>query len=160
MMPCKLCDRSFTQSHGNQKYCSARCRLLGGRVWTYGNMTLEHAREMLRARVCAACGIEFNKAFKWKYCSNACYYKYKISRTYTLQYRYGLSEQDYEAMFTKQGGLCGVCKKPPETGTRFVVDHDHKTGRVRGLLCNTCNTTVGRYESLKKGIDEYLSSTT
>lgn len=126
-------------------------------MWSYGNMTLEHAREMLKDRVCSSCGKSFDVPFRSKYCSDSCYYKHKISRAYTIQYRYGISVSDYEEMLAGQGGACAICKKVPESETRLVVDHDHETTVVRGLLCSSCNLLVGHYESLRKEVDEYLS---
>lgn len=58
--------------------------------------------------------------------------------------KYGITPDDYEALSQKQGGVCAVCKQPPKfPKTRLCVDHDHETGRVRGLLCNECNVALG-----------------
>jgi len=49
-------------------------------------------------------------------------------------------------MFQAQGGVCGICKRPPKPGKNLHIDHDHKTGRPRGLLCYRCNKfMVGRH---------------
>ena len=50
---------------------------------------------------------------------------------------------DFKAMEKNQGGLCKICQQPEKEGTRLCVDHDHKTGRIRGLLCRRCNRTLG-----------------
>lgn len=57
---------------------------------------------------------------------------------------FGLTPSDYDALLLAQGGVCKVCgaTKPGGNG-RFVVDHDHKTGKVRGLLCTRCNLMLG-----------------
>jgi hypothetical protein len=57
---------------------------------------------------------------------------------------YGISKNDYEAMLARQGGVCGICRKPPVEP--LLVDHCHVTGRVRKLLCRKCNTVLGFYE--------------
>ena len=59
--------------------------------------------------------------------------------------RYGLDEYDYEAMLKRQGGACAICgtADPGAGREHFSVDHDHRTGRVRGLLCNSCNKGLG-----------------
>lgn len=66
---------------------------------------------------------------------------------YTLR-RYGLSKEDYYAMLAAQGGGCAICGSPDprnrSKANRFSVDHCHKTGDVRGLLCGPCNTGIGQ----------------
>lgn len=59
---------------------------------------------------------------------------------------YGLDYTQYEAMLTKQKGVCALCYHPNQHGKRLAVDHDHETGQIRGLLCNHCNITLGRQE--------------
>lgn len=59
-----------------------------------------------------------------------------------LRKKYGISVEDYEALLVHQSGACGVCLDRPKL---LVVDHDHATGEVRGLLCNTCNIGLGSY---------------
>jgi Autographiviridae endonuclease VII len=61
-----------------------------------------------------------------------------------LKTKYGISLADYEAMLRRQGGVCGICKRKPGK-RRLCVDHDHKTGQVRGLLCGRCNSGNGFY---------------
>ena len=55
--------------------------------------------------------------------------------------RYGITSADYEKILKSQGGRCAICGRLPRT-RRLNVDHDHKTGKVRGLLCYTCNKKV------------------
>jgi hypothetical protein len=55
---------------------------------------------------------------------------------------YGITEADYLALLEKQGGVCAVCKEPPQG--KLCVDHVHdETKRVRGLLCTPCNQATG-----------------
>lgn len=51
---------------------------------------------------------------------------------------YGITGADYEALLERQGGKCAICRARPKS-KRLAVDHDHKTGEVRGLLCGRCN---------------------
>ena len=62
-----------------------------------------------------------------------------------LKYRYGLTPADVEALFGGQGRQCAICKskKPHRKNGRWNVDHDHKTGKVRGVVCSHCNRLLG-----------------
>jgi len=62
-----------------------------------------------------------------------------------IKRNYGITIDDYDAMYEKQGGLCLGCKKG-NSGSRFHIDHCHKTGKVRGLLCGKCNAALGLVE--------------
>ena len=57
-----------------------------------------------------------------------------------LQKEYGITLAEREQMKVDQGGVCAVCAEVPD---RWVVDHCHDTGKVRGLLCDTCNRALG-----------------
>lgn len=58
---------------------------------------------------------------------------------------YGLRPEDYIALYERQQGGCAICGENGETfgGRRLHIDHDHSTGKVRGLLCGLCNTAIG-----------------
>ncbi len=65
-------------------------------------------------------------------------------RRYMLFKNYGIDEQAYESMLASQGGRCAICGGPPIARWGVLgVDHDHATGKVRGLLCDPCNTLLG-----------------
>lgn len=71
------------------------------------------------------------------------YYR-QSRRTTILKNRYGITEDDYNAMFVKQSGKCAVCSTDFNGSARNMdVDHCHVSGRVRGLLCNNCNRGIG-----------------
>lgn len=59
--------------------------------------------------------------------------------------RFGLSLGEYESMITDQSGRCAICFDRAADPTSLHVDHCHKTGRVRGLLCHSCNTGLGHF---------------
>ncbi|CAA9348624.1 MAG: hypothetical protein AVDCRST_MAG16-2207 [uncultured Frankineae bacterium] len=63
------------------------------------------------------------------------------TRNYHLKRRYGITVEDYDRMLAEQGGLCALCQERPAEH----VDHDHVTGRVRGLLCFCCNQGLGNF---------------
>jgi len=62
-----------------------------------------------------------------------------------LKRKYGITEADYDALLAAQGGVCALCGKKPGR-VRLAVDHDHVTGRVRGLLHARCNQALGPLE--------------
>ena len=75
------------------------------------------------------------------------------TRNNHLKRRYGITEADVEALKMKQGGLCAVCR----TAQAKHVDHDHATGKVRGILCFNCNGGLGQFKDridrLQQAID-------
>jgi hypothetical protein len=99
------------------------------------------------------------KAYKRKYKSDQAYYlkhrervkenvvayqkrnpdKLRVwNRKQALRKRYGITPGQYDALFLAQQGHCALCPSVPKT-RRLHVDHDHKTSKVRGLLCYRCN---------------------
>jgi len=61
-----------------------------------------------------------------------------------LKVTYNMSLEDYDRLLKKQGGGCAICHTTTPVGKgRYHVDHDHDTGKVRGLLCATCNQGIG-----------------
>lgn len=77
--------------------------------------------------------------------------------------KYGITQAQYEEMARRQGFKCAICQCKMEIGgaeKEAYIDHDHKTGKVRGLLCMKCNSMLGMAEdnidTLKNAI-EYLS---
>lgn len=70
-------------------------------------------------------------------------------RTSNLRLNYGMTTTDYDHLHRKQGGVCAICGQPPRNTSkktkRLHVDHDHKTGKVRGLLCDGCNRGLGGF---------------
>jgi hypothetical protein len=66
-----------------------------------------------------------------------------------LKYNYKITIEEYDKQFKIQNGLCAICHRPEiskkENGKiiRLAIDHDHKTGKLRGLLCHWCNKGIG-----------------
>ncbi len=83
------------------------------------------------------------------------------TRECNLKKKFGITLDEYEALHIRQNGLCGICGLPETARFRgkvknLAVDHCHKTSKVRGLLCQSCNTALGgtkdSIEILKKMI--------
>ena len=68
-------------------------------------------------------------------------------RRWRLKKLYNISMEEYDARLKAQGGVCAICRKAPtDSSGRFSilhVDHDHVTGKVRDLICFTCNAGLG-----------------
>jgi hypothetical protein len=60
-----------------------------------------------------------------------------------LRRKYGITSEQYAAMLSTQDSKCAICRGLPAKGECFVVDHDHATGKARGLLCRKCNSGIG-----------------
>lgn len=83
-------------------------------------------------------------------------------RDRSLKKNYGISLEQFNSMFETQGKCCAICKRKELKGNNWAVDHDHITGRIRGILCNNCNTSIGLLEENRTAIirmAEYLRST-
>lgn len=65
---------------------------------------------------------------------------------YKLRTAYGMTLDEYYELLERQGNVCAICGKPPKS-KRLSVDHNHKTGKVRGLLCTKCNSNLSALES-------------
>jgi hypothetical protein len=68
-----------------------------------------------------------------------------------LRRKYGITSADFDAILKRQRAACAICRcgevaRGRDGKKRLKVDHDHATGRVRGLLCNACNTALGHLE--------------
>jgi hypothetical protein len=60
-------------------------------------------------------------------------------RSAKMKNRYGITLEQYELMLASQSGACAICK----SFTELVIDHNHETNEVRGLLCRPCNFAIG-----------------
>lgn len=76
--------------------------------------------------------------------------------------RFGLAVEAYQQLLKAQNGVCAICQKLCTIYSRLSVDHDHATGKVRGLLCQACNTSIARMDespvTLRRAA-EYLEKT-
>lgn len=87
-------------------------------------------------------------------------------RDASLKRKYGIDLNQYNEMLKSQNGLCAICLGPEKYKDKrsnmfwsLSVDHSHKTGKIRGLLCNTCNMALGQFKDdieMFKRIIQYL----
>lgn len=65
------------------------------------------------------------------------------TRSYSLKYSYGITTQEWEELFASQESKCAICgSAEPHSRNGWATDHCHSTGKVRGILCQPCNTVV------------------
>ena len=109
--------------------------------------------------ICNKCGVEKSIAeyYKGHKRCKECYsedYKnkkpsYSEKKDYMLKYTYGenFGLKEYKSILQEQNGVCATCKNPNTNGRKdtnnLYVDHNHETGKVRGLLCSNCNRALG-----------------
>ena len=75
-----------------------------------------------------------------------------------LRSTHGITREEYDAMHSAQNGVCALCSRPGRMRKHrdLVVDHDHETGRVRGLLCDACNLALGVLGDGSVGLERAL----
>jgi len=75
-------------------------------------------------------------------------------RNSNLKTLYGISLADYDELVIKQNNGCAICGVWKKT---FHVDHDHTTGKVRGLLCVSCNSGLGKFNDTIEGLEKAIA---
>lgn len=138
---CKQCGKPIEASpvHRDRKrFCSMSCAA----QWRSQNTDISRIgwEASLAERACIHCKQVYKPtSARQKWCSVCAPSKGARSRIR----RYGLSQSQIDAMYFQQGGGCLLCGAPePE-----CIDHDHNTGKVRGLLCRTCNMALAYIEN-------------
>lgn len=141
VLKCQVCNKEFFQNpkyrQKTQKYCSVNCQ---AKAWRDANP--EKVKEIGK-----------------KYRENNPEKVALKQRKCALKRRYGIDLEKYDSILKSQNGGCAICGlKKEET---LAVDHNHKTGGIRGLLCSHCNHVLGfaedNIELLNKTID-YLTN--
>jgi len=112
------------------------------------------------------CASHYNKA-RWASGHRPASVNPGARRAARIKHRYGIEVDEYEALLVVQDGRCAVCgERPAATDSpahwagKLCIDHDHGTGRIRGLLCNDCNLVIGRgaTPALLRAAADYLES--
>lgn len=76
--------------------------------------------------------------------NNFPYMSLEYQRDYRLLRKFGINTEEYNKIFQEQGGCCDICKRhQSEFDIALCVDHNHETGKIRGLLCTNCNAGIG-----------------
>jgi len=131
-------------------------------------------------KICSKCGElkstkEFYKRNKGFYLTSwckSCYADYpntwseeqkksrrQSKRNRDLRRHHGITLSEYETMLTVQKGCCAICGNAIKLGQRkLAVDHDHETGKTRGLLCVLCNIGLGFYERMLPQMLKYIQN--
>lgn len=83
--------------------------------------------------------------------------QYQKSIDDVYKYRYGITKQDKQTIIEKQQGLCAICGNALKTGKGGAqLDHCHKTGKIRGVLCMPCNVFLGKIKDDPTKLIAYL----
>jgi carbamoylphosphate synthase small subunit len=98
---------------------------------------------------CKRCA--YLKRYEWRNNHPEAFQRYRYKAD--LKMKYGLSVEQHQSMIKSQNGHCAMCGLVKKV---LVIDHCHKTNKVRGLLCVGCNVAVGHYENHKEQIEKYL----
>ena len=112
----------------------------------------------IRKNGCGECKTCYNASQKARY--NTLTAEQIYSRS--LRANYGIDYVDLLTLWSLQGKQCGVCGKGVPKDTRplppdFVLDHDHSTGKPRGVLCHGCNVGLGAFQDSLQGLQDAVS---
>lgn len=123
-------------------------------------------------KICKNCGNEFEilsikvRAGGGVFCSRKCHIDYLIDNgkteeerkhwniAYQKKYRYKLLEEEYINLISNEN--CMICGKNFEEGEQKCIDHDHKDGKVRGILCHSCNRGLGNFKDSQDFLEKAI----
>jgi hypothetical protein len=130
-------------------------------AWRRGPGNLEKRRRNDRERY--ASDLEYRKKRRIQ---NRQYRTPEQDRHRKLKMNYGITAREYDALLASQGGGCAICgrdKNPGKFRQSLPVDHDHETGKIRGILCIDCNRALGMFRDdprLLRKAAKYVESAT
>lgn len=99
-------------------------------------------------KACRECSAKYSNDYKEKTGPEVRKSQYRRSAYLKRLRKYGITEDQHISMRIEQDDLCAIClepQKPSKVAQELVIDHCHETGRVRGLLCSTCNISLGGF---------------
>ena len=148
---CRVCSQVFrVTTAGNHVFCSSDCREVEKEQRKKNHRNRE---KLLVSNRCQECEVTFDAPRKLKYCSRDCI---RLASAYRARLRqYGISEEQHLHIIEQAGGACEICLVRPPNPLRLSIDHDHKTGSVRGVLCCNCNAGIGMF---KEAEDRLMSA--
>ncbi|MBO0654225.1 endonuclease VII domain-containing protein [Streptomyces triculaminicus] len=135
-LSCPVCNGEFTPRRGGQQqvYCGPPCRSRAN--------YLRNGTPAARGSRSAYFGQRWRKDpdFRQK--------RLEASRWQHIKRKYGLDPESYRFLLASQGNCCAICgtNSPDDVGLEWNVDHDHATGKVRGLLCRRRNGGLGWFK--------------
>lgn len=158
-------DRMLESQNGQCAICGTKEP--GGKRNKYFAVDHDHVTRKIRGLLCGNCNQALG-AFKdsFEFLESAIQYLATVEytplnttqshvsktsvcrRTRNYKRNYGLTIEDYDQMFEDQDGRCVICgaESPGSKRKHFFIDHDHETGKIRGLLCGHCNTALGQFK--------------
>lgn len=162
---CEVCDKPLSDTDRlDARCCSRACNVTRQ---NRERAARKRAKVLAERKPCERCRgpIPDDRRGGSKFCSLACKKAVQDERWrakspgYNRQYLYGLTEDQYRAMLERQGNACAICGSTQWGGKhdRPHVDHDHATGRVRGLLCGSCNYGLGCFRDDPKRLTAAIS---
>ncbi len=127
---CKMCKRLLRDRVGESE-----------RAADYNALTADKRRERKRIYLSNPVNLEKSRAYAREYAK-----KNPHRQRMRILAQYGLNEEGYDALLQNQNGCCAICGTQ-KNGKKmnFIIDHDHKTGKVRSLLCTQCNAGLGNF---------------
>lgn len=126
-----------------------KCKQVAKRDYERRNRDKTNAAQRARH---ARRGEEFRATRREHYRANP-----EAYRSYNLG-RYGITPTEYDARLAAQGGVCACCGATANrNGKRLFVDHDHRTGAIRGILCHRCNAGIGHLGDTVDGVRRALA---
>lgn len=118
-----------------------------GIPWNKGKGATQEAKKAKRKAYYQANKTKIKAAVKQRFISNHETNKEK-ARWSIIKHKYGITKQQWYAIHDQQKQCCKICQRhESEFQYKLVVDHCHKTGKIRGLLCNKCNLVMGTIDN-------------